>query len=550
MQLVVSEISAFFRATTIHGFSYVGDTNNAFWVRIFWVNFWSGEIWIQCIFYFHFFHNEVVAIAIGFSVTAHMYLEALRDWTENPFITTIDRLSLTESGVPFPTVTVCPDPYKLPDRNAIVRNIADSVKFQCFKEPSNGFPACSETREVRGHPVTEAIFEYILNGVNESLIGEILKDAERDVDTYALKDANISLAEAIDIMIKNIGDEEKLGDITIRVKNEEDICGVGTTTTELRYCPLWKEMSQENAHMIRTIFPNNGGVSFGSLLKEFLPVLGNTLVPDVPGIEADCQDLGEAEERAHAYFKALSESLGLPANVSLFDVPMLYAPQSLVYDFESSEFYSYDYYPILKSQCDLLGNSSFELLPIPEWFWYSSTYWVTEDKPDLDRHFFGDDLGDRELLEALMRVMKVSHHIGHWSDYAVETGQFPFWRRNEAIFDTETENRRSRDSIFVPFSKYQLESWGESSNFEPVVTDQGICLAANALRPRQLFREGHHFVDTFERAFREDFDHNRSSVLEAMGNYYYEKLDFYVDPHTYWNEDEVSCSWLNCFRIH
>ena len=45
---------------------------------------------------------------------------------------------------------------------------------------------------------------------------------------------------------------------------------------------------------------------------------------------------------------------------------------------------------------------------------------------------------------------------------------------------------------------------GRERNFQPVATDQGICMAANSLPMTRFFKENNAYKELFEEAFRED----------------------------------------------
>ena len=53
------------------------------------------------------------------------------DWTSEPVITTMDSIAAPIHDIQFPTVTVCEDGNKNPDRLALLERIFNYVKFQC-----------------------------------------------------------------------------------------------------------------------------------------------------------------------------------------------------------------------------------------------------------------------------------------------------------------------------------------------------------------------------------------------------------------------------------
>lgn len=54
----------------------------------------------------------------GFACTYHLSMGTLADWNVHPFMTNVEKRPIAE--VQFPTVTVCRDPFRLPDRWSLV----------------------------------------------------------------------------------------------------------------------------------------------------------------------------------------------------------------------------------------------------------------------------------------------------------------------------------------------------------------------------------------------------------------------------------------------
>ena len=121
--------------------------------------------------------------------------------------------------------------------------------------------------------------------------------------------------------------------------------------------------------------------------------------------------------------------------------------------------------------------------------------------------------------------MKVAHHLGTWDRYKIDTDEFP-------TLDNEAERDEMSD-LLIPFAAaYWDKKHGNGSRiFEPVVTDQGICLAANAVEARRIFRKGHEFRKTFESAFAEDIidDHDEVKTIKGESATKFYQLLFHID---------------------
>ena len=92
------------KLSSIHGFSYLSDSNPSGPSRIFWM--------------------IVVVLAISFTV---FQMSSLRSqWKNNPVITTLDTIALPIEEIEFPAVTICPQ--------GSIKDILDNVLFKQFME--------------------------------------------------------------------------------------------------------------------------------------------------------------------------------------------------------------------------------------------------------------------------------------------------------------------------------------------------------------------------------------------------------------------------------
>ena len=110
---------------------------------------------------------------------------------------------------------------------------------------------------------------------------------------------------------------------------------------------------------------------------------------------------------------------------------------------------------------------------------------------------------DTDNAVAVMRIMKVAFHLGKWNTTRVDTEHFP--TEEEEDFGN-LGSTYSLHSI-IPYSSFMATSdmdFYKKKVFQPVYTDQGICLAANSRQMSRLFIPGLDQSTTFDRAFAED----------------------------------------------
>ena len=90
------------KLSTIHGFSYLSDSNPSGPSRIFWM--------------------IVAVLAILFTI---FQMSSLRSqWKKNPVVTTLDTIALPIDEIEFPAVTICPQ--------GSIKDILDNVLFKQF----------------------------------------------------------------------------------------------------------------------------------------------------------------------------------------------------------------------------------------------------------------------------------------------------------------------------------------------------------------------------------------------------------------------------------
>ena len=85
----------------------------------------------------------------------------MNDWDWNPTITTIESTSVPITELQFPSITVCPDEKKPPDRWAFVEKYLNRYKFTCTTKD------CEKTVNIKALflPVIRKVLSVIDNSV-------------------------------------------------------------------------------------------------------------------------------------------------------------------------------------------------------------------------------------------------------------------------------------------------------------------------------------------------------------------------------------------------
>ena len=111
---IKKDVTEYFTATTVHGFSYVVEGQTKL-ERGLWVLF----------------------IIIGFTFCATTLIELYQQWEDRPVETTIDEVGLPIQELNFPAITVCDkDSLKMPRRNRwmFLENLLNSLSLKNPRE--------------------------------------------------------------------------------------------------------------------------------------------------------------------------------------------------------------------------------------------------------------------------------------------------------------------------------------------------------------------------------------------------------------------------------
>ena len=236
-------------------------------------------------------------------------------------MTTIETRDLIGSGIPFPTVTVCPELFAKPDRWALIRKIADWVKFECY-EDDDEYPPCNETTQSRSHPATKEIFRQLERKMGELFDAVSVDDVELDEESKDhIKDLlGVTKSKAISLAIDNLGKKRSPYRIGQSAKDGEEL----NITANSNY-----SAAEVTYKKLRKLFTKDGFMPFGTFLETFSHLLENsTSLSDRETSSFNCSSLRAEEKALHGFFSSLSKSLGIGGDhVSLFELPIMLVNQ-------------------------------------------------------------------------------------------------------------------------------------------------------------------------------------------------------------------------------
>ena len=75
------------------------------------------------------FHVQFALIIVGFIASGVFLNTSFNDWTSEPIITTMDSIAAPINDIQFPTVTVCQNGHRQPDRWAYLETVLNFVKL-------------------------------------------------------------------------------------------------------------------------------------------------------------------------------------------------------------------------------------------------------------------------------------------------------------------------------------------------------------------------------------------------------------------------------------
>ena len=479
----------------------------------------------------------------GYSSTLILYRGTSSEWDENPFVTSVETERLINSGISFPTVTVCPEQFSNPDRWGLIRKIANDVKFECYDDQDP--VSCQETEKTREHPATKEIFGNLVS-VMERMMSKM------DMSNVSFEDwevphinalIGVSEAQAVATAVERLG---KSKDLSKSFNVSDDNAGNHGNIS------LFQE-AKNTYKKLEDAFGSRGFVPYGTFLVSMHNLLDASGSFTAKDFYDDCSSLGLAEEALHDFFESLAKNLGIGEGlVSLFDLSTILSAQDVGDGYVNLRRFAH-------SSC---AAAAFYGEEVDKVFFIKDMYaWDTHtfDHDDNGTHpcdeeglrwecgFWSDRLGiPNGSLGSILRTMKLAHHLGRWRNYTVETGHFP------VIGDGGGGGDQDEDHIdlLVPLSKFfDGPLQGGNGDFQPVTTDGGICLAASSSRMVDLLKEDSEYARAFEEGFGEDTS-NAAGVREITGSssLKFYNLRFYTDGQSLFRQEgrtsiEITLGW-------
>ncbi len=125
-------LNKFLEVTTIHGFCYLA-SSQGFVTRVAWARLSS---FILCFFFkdssFNIIlHFQLSMLVVCFSICYLLISRLLVFWAANPVLITVCSTHAQVSELVFPTITVCPEEFSLPDLWGAGEPIFNSANFAC-----------------------------------------------------------------------------------------------------------------------------------------------------------------------------------------------------------------------------------------------------------------------------------------------------------------------------------------------------------------------------------------------------------------------------------
>ena len=524
-----------------------------------------------------------------------MIREAFLDWSRNPVVTTLDSIASPIDLIQFPTITICDDEYKVPDRWTLIEHLLNQLEFQCYGN-------CDSKLRKFLEPVLKGIAEQFKqwlfkNDVAESILlqWKIYPEnsglARHDVEIIAylfkemwtkyitelssLKESTLSIKQILNLPSQYIGSGYSLDDIFYYQFGIElplsayDNLALGTysiLTSPLlennTFCQEKKCQSKmkivtvtlQNLYHLKLVEDNDyysEQWKLGPFLKTFLGIdklKMNTFQTIHRGHWDDflCKYLQKAEKSIHNYFRNLSQLIGFEEKeaLSMYDVPEIVGSYTAGNLEDSSLF--------LLSRC--IDNKFYRNDKCThKWTSYAEEP-LGMFHPCVNNeeccHKWTMKLGNN--LKAIMKVMRFANarsksHIVIDNDF-----QRILIGLNFSLSSPANETRSIFDfkSSIIPqcwINKdkpdFSTSSYREQCNlFQPVITDMGICHAFNPT-PSMDMLAASYFTDSFNDAFKNDLIKS-ATIHNGTGAGEKNSLNFYLLGKNYIKDEGIKTKFF------
>ncbi len=513
-------------------------------------------------------------------MTMLVFSMATSEWDSRPDLTTIESVTRPVEELVFPAVTVCPSREVPLDPMAPVTKFLNNLKFQCGTYSTMEVDNCNQTEELKGRFgfLIDFAFDLIDRRVDEIFDGGM----ESEVIPRKLLANLEKQAVKMDYILST-------NTTTYRELKEEVKWTFGRNLSQTHFRALWgrhevpedlltrnlsSSLPGRKLAALATFALRNWG-SFGIFLSDVLPLFSVDFFSQGREDRVRIPELGCSEEiisgevrQAHRFLSEVTRALGTNGRAgnatdrvwgwpSLFDLPQLVALPTM-----QALFAARPVHIPVHSVCERFGGEAI--------YWpdltggcarrFEKYLYEGESHPGSLPEEEGAFCRDLRMaadvdLETVMAIMRQAKHRGRGLEDLgrhVELSEklsYPHFELGQGL------SRRDRVRLpmgYDPFAAIPVCDYVQYSNigtkfgyrevptcldFQPTVTDRGICHSFNALPVDKLFKPSA-FVSSLKRVYMDDFSPGEElskavPYSEDLG------LTFYLDHQTflrnYWN---------------
>ena len=469
-----------------------------------------------------------------------IFASAQQDWSNKPFITTIDSMSMPVSEIDFPTVTICNGPYTQPDNFAFIEKLFNMFQFACtgkFRTSKKFLPPCN------GSELLRADFDYIIDHFHDSLFDKAMKYAQDTVsaiwDTFESNENGRLLTKLLFENRTSVQDFKtfsrfQVGRVTgsaqlmrgflkeFASEVTPNITGLsGRHFNDSLHKALWLH------EVVGLHYKGSPSFQMGTLIASMAPLMGKSfsVKPTKPASGKNCfESPSIVDADMHISLINMSRILGFE-DISLHDLPTVVSLMHPV-----SSFSPHYRERLVGTRCANTRKPKFEA-PEDGCLRYLEKQLAGEVSfnrtqmeactTDLTRKYIGKQLG------TLMKLMKFSVHRGssliHVEDLMdfLKDNAFPYAYYPKFLDSPVGKGQKKhypwvRDpNAMAGFCQYVYGSnritirgkvpFYPCTLLKPTITDKGLCHAFNVLPIEDTLKKTP-FRDTFKEAFRRDMD--------------------------------------------
>lgn len=438
-------------------------------------------------------------LTVSFMTSAKWIYDSFTDWADNPMITSLDSIDSPLYDIQFPTITVCHEQEYQMDNWAIPEMVLNFLDFEKCQ-----YDQCSRVFDTKN--ISLALIDHVANIIEGITSKHDIKLNYSPIVTEQLKkleaaiNANLTNYSRLrEILAKNIG-ATLLADFL----RDSNLTNIGNVACQ--NCTEISKGLHKFLLIAEAMFRVKIKDGFGTFLRTMSPLLGLTFDSESMAIgknrnEELCNKMTRFEQRFHEMMAKISEGFGL-RNVSVYDLPNFY--KILPSQFENPELRrTYPMYTICNRS---LAENKF--MPSCPQYW-KKFFENGIDNPYESRK--GEYCGGKvpeitgNNLTAIMEVMKFAYHLASNEDYMHLFGllkelKLPYDMIGNVseILDVDSKVKKFSDR----FARYYTSIENENSNFEPVLSDKGLCYAWNHNNMFNVYQD-FGYLEAFGKAFHQ-----------------------------------------------